>query len=281
LVKTFGIPLDPELTLHVAIDDATDPWEDAEPVMLVHGLAESGEVWYAWVPHLARRHRVLRPDLRGFGRSSVPEDPCSFPWSPAAFADDLARLLDALEIPAIHLVGARLGAPVSIMLAAHHPERVRTLSLVSGLVRGSDVQPLNGMPISAAPDLIESEGVEAWAAPTQRARLGSAASDGCLDWWTERMARSDAAVCAAVLRAAGGMDLGDALADVRAPTFVLAAEASAVQSIEATRAWQRQIAGSRLRVLDGDSPHLAAVAPDRCARLVSAFIARHQEERTK
>ena len=38
---------------------------DGEPILLLHGNCESGEAWYAWVPQLARRYRVVRPDVRG------------------------------------------------------------------------------------------------------------------------------------------------------------------------------------------------------------------------
>jgi 3-oxoadipate enol-lactonase len=40
------------------IDDYTDPWRKAETILFVHGLAESGEAWRAWVPHFARHYRV-------------------------------------------------------------------------------------------------------------------------------------------------------------------------------------------------------------------------------
>jgi len=44
-----------------------------------HGNRESGAAWYGWVPTLARRYRVVRPDTRGFGKSTpVPRD---FPWT--------------------------------------------------------------------------------------------------------------------------------------------------------------------------------------------------------
>ena len=47
-----------------------EAWRSPETVMLVHGVAESSRAWFAWVPHLARHFRLLRPDLRGFGRST-------------------------------------------------------------------------------------------------------------------------------------------------------------------------------------------------------------------
>ena len=51
------------------IDDFTDPWKEPEMVLLYHGLGRSVDVWYGWVPVLARHYRVLRTDCRGHGRS--------------------------------------------------------------------------------------------------------------------------------------------------------------------------------------------------------------------
>src|SRR5918911_2866004 len=99
----------PDLTIHYEDDDFADPWAPAEVVVLIHGFAESGRAWFAWVPHLARRFRVLRPDLRGFGASSVPAEGAEYEWSPAGFAYDLARFLDVLAVERVHVVGSRVG----------------------------------------------------------------------------------------------------------------------------------------------------------------------------
>ena len=50
--------------------DFTDPWRDSEPVVLVHGFSKNRRFWYPWVPALARRYRVIHPDLQGHGESA-------------------------------------------------------------------------------------------------------------------------------------------------------------------------------------------------------------------
>src|SRR5688572_20686836 len=103
------IQVDPTLSTYYEDDDLTDPWRVPKPVLLVHGMAESSRAWYAWVTHLSRWLRVLRPDLRGFGRSTVPDNAADYPWSTTNFAADLVNFLDALDIDAVHIVGAKLG----------------------------------------------------------------------------------------------------------------------------------------------------------------------------
>ena len=76
----------PDLDMHYEVDDFTDPWRQPETILLLHGNAESGLAWYAWVPKLARRFRVVRPDMRGFGQSTpMPRD---FPWTLDIVIDD-------------------------------------------------------------------------------------------------------------------------------------------------------------------------------------------------
>jgi 3-oxoadipate enol-lactonase len=266
----------PDLLVHYEDDDFADPWEGHETFVLLHGFAESSAAWYAWVPELARHYRVVRPDLRGFGRSTVPDDPAGFPWSVGGFADDVIALLDALDLERVHLIGARVGAPIAIQLAADHPDRVRSLSLVSGLARGEDVRGLRAgnevVALSSFSDQIRLEGLEAWFARSGRARLGSGPTDAQVGFWSRLMARSDPEVCIAMMKVAPRLDVLEELARIQAPTLVLASSSSQVQTLEATRAWQSRIGGSELRVLPGDSPHLAATDPDACAQAVLAFV---------
>jgi 3-oxoadipate enol-lactonase len=272
------VPIDDDLTLHCQVDDFTDPWTSPETVMFIHGLAESGEIWYAWVPHFARRYAVLRPDLRGFGDSTVPPRPLDFPWSPHLWADDLSRLLDELGVTAVHLVAARVGSTVALSLAARHPTRVRSVSIVSGLARGTDLKGLTPGPgqapiaVSNAPAAIASLGLREYVDRTNQSRLGSDAPPELVRWSAELQSRSVPEVVRAVLQAASALDLSDLLPQITAPTLVLAASDSVVQTLEATRGWQSLIPRSELIAMTGDSPHLAVLYPDECAQLVMAFL---------
>jgi len=278
------VTLAADLTMHVEDDDFGDPWESREVVLLVHGFAESSRIWFGWVPHLARRYRVLRPDLRGFGQSSIPPDAAHYPWSPEGFAEDLGRLLDVLGVPRVHVVGARLGGPIGINLAVRRPELVQTLSIISGLARSGNVSGLAlasdgttvGFDDFAAN--IEQRGMRGWIAETGRARLGSDASDEKVAWWNDLMAASDQDVCIGMMVAASRLDVSDLLPRVGAPTLVVAGDSSTIQSLEVTRDWQSRIPSSELHVVAGDSPHLAATHPDYCAERVLEFVARHSAD---
>lgn len=102
------------------------------PLVLVMGMAGTCRGWHALqVPELSKRHRVVIYDHRGVGES---EDPGG-PFSTADLADDLAGLLDALEIPRAHVLGLFLGGMTAQELALRHAKRVARLLLVGCYAR--------------------------------------------------------------------------------------------------------------------------------------------------
>ena len=124
-------------TLHYTVDDYTDPWKNAPFVVLQHGNGRSSRFWYSWVPYLARHYRVVRPDARGLGSSSAQFD-LEREVTVEALVGDLIAVLDALGADSVHFCGESMGGILGLALAALHPERVRTLTLVSTPVYISD-----------------------------------------------------------------------------------------------------------------------------------------------
>ncbi|MDX1661045.1 MAG: alpha/beta hydrolase [Gemmatimonadota bacterium] len=83
--------------------------------------------WFLLLPDLRERHRVIRYDLRGQGRSEPAADG---EYSPAAHRRDLERILDGLDVGSAHLVGVGRGARIAIEAARARPDRVRSLVLI-------------------------------------------------------------------------------------------------------------------------------------------------------
>ena len=91
-----------------------------EPVVLLH---TSFAHWYAWrhvIPALAKRYRVICPDLRGCGWTAAPAQG----YDKETMADDVLRLTDALELNRFRLVGHGLGGLIGFLVALRAPERV-------------------------------------------------------------------------------------------------------------------------------------------------------------
>jgi 3-oxoadipate enol-lactonase len=244
------------------------PWQDGEPIILLHGVAESHVAWQQWVPFLSERFRVLRPDLPGFGQSPLP---ASYSCTTQQVASDLIRLLDALKIDRFHLVGAKIGGSTALQLASDYPERVKTLAVFGTPAKGS---PGGKADLTSFPEWIRKDGVRGWAAATMSSRLGSEASPEMMRWWTDNlMGKSSPQACIGYSGAAGTMDLEPILGRITAPTLVVTTESSPLQPVSSARAYQEKIPKSKLLVLPGNSYHIAAVRPQECATQTLQFIA--------
>lgn len=98
------------------------------PIVLVHGLGVSADYWWRnGAPLAAAGHRVLAPDLPGFGRTAGPDDGLSVTDQAAA----LVAWLDALRLPPATLVGHSLSCQTVMELAVRRPERVAGLVLTA------------------------------------------------------------------------------------------------------------------------------------------------------
>ncbi len=257
-----------DLELHYLVDDFTDPWTRPETVVLLHGNAESSLAWYAWVPLLARRFRVVRPDMRGYGASTpMPRD---FPWTLDVIIDDYARLLDSLGVQRFHLVGAKIGGVVARALAARRPERPMTLTVIGSpppLRKGAERIP-------ALTEEFETLGIEHWARRTMAGRLGDRFPPDGVEWWIEFMARAPLSTIVGFNATINYSDIRSDIAKIRCPTLVITTQESGLASVEETRAWQEAIPKSELLVIPGTSYHVAASDAERCAQATLDFIDR-------
>jgi pimeloyl-ACP methyl ester carboxylesterase len=125
-----------------------------EPLVLIAGTGYPGATWSdEVVDALAERHAVLTFDHRGTGDTPAGEDR----YSTRGFGADAIALLDALELPAAHVVGHSMGGRVAQWMALDHPDRVRSLILAAtGPGQFRDDRPVTrGIPVHTALDLIE------------------------------------------------------------------------------------------------------------------------------
>jgi pimeloyl-ACP methyl ester carboxylesterase len=260
----------PDGQLHYLVDDFTDPWRVPETILLLHGNAESGTAWYGWTPTLARRFRVVRPDMRGFGASTpMTRD---FPWTLDIVIDDFTRLMDSLGVERFHLVGAKIGGTIARAFAARRPERVSTLTVVGA------PPPTREGAAERAPELaeeFEQHGVEHWARRTMAGRLGSAFPAEGVEWWIKFMGRTAVSTQIGFMKTIACADIRADLPKIGCPTFVITTDGSGLASVDQTRAWQQQISNSSLLVLPGNSYHVAASHAERCAAATLDFIARN------
>ncbi|MDQ2913704.1 MAG: alpha/beta fold hydrolase [Chloroflexota bacterium] len=98
-------------------------------VVLLHGFPETSRAWRKQIPALAKRFRVVAPDLRGYGGSDKPNGIAASRAS--VLADDIVGLIHAFEAERAHVVGHDWGGAVAWTVAIEHPEAVDRLAVLN------------------------------------------------------------------------------------------------------------------------------------------------------
>jgi pimeloyl-ACP methyl ester carboxylesterase len=226
-------------TLHYQIDDFTDPWTPATTVVLHHAAMGNAERWRAWVPTLARHHRVVRLDARGHGRSSIP-----FPdvaWSIEQLARDVRDLVEVLGGGPVHFVGASAGGSIGLRFAHDCPELVRSLTLVATSPRMARTR----VDYAEWLERIRRLGVRGFLASDAPSRFSPDADPGLIAWFAETGGITPASVVTSFVPYMAGLDLRDLLPEIRAPVLLLAAERDPITPLEVTRELRDRLPDAR------------------------------------
>lgn len=256
-----------DLKLYYEDDAFTDPWIDAETVILHHGNAKNARLWHAWVPLLARDFRVVRFDARGFGRSSIPAP--GYPWTLDGFAADLAQLMDHLGIERAHLVGETVGGTIALQFAYRHPDRLHSVTTCSspytfrGLAKYREYR-----------DCVANSGVEAWVRQTTEGRLGADADPAYREWYIREMSRTAPHVVLETLAYLATVDLTPVLPEIATPALVMVGQSSAVNVPERTQRLVQLLPNASFAEVPGAGGFVQHTAPAQCVAFWRAFVAR-------
>jgi pimeloyl-ACP methyl ester carboxylesterase len=105
---------------------------EGDPVVLLHGYAETSHMWRPLIAELEGTHTVIAPDLRGAGQSSTPADG----YTKAAMAKDIYALVHKLGFERIRIVGHDIGLMVAYAYAAQYPNEVERIALMDAFLPG-------------------------------------------------------------------------------------------------------------------------------------------------
>lgn len=252
---------------------------DGPAVALIHEAIGDSGLWDDLFPELARRYRTLRYDARGFGRSTLPQEPYSH-------HEDLRTLLDTLGVEQVALVGGSMGGRVALELAVTEPERVTAL-------------------------VVLAPGVEPWEPSEEVRRFGEAEDEAVeqgdldaavelnLDLWVAGPGRALADIDRDVVsrvremqrrafeiqvpafqrdpaprrKPLPGGPVGERLGEIRAPTLVIVGSEDVEDMHRVADRVVERVPGARKTVIE-DAAHAANVErPQEFNRLVLEFLA--------
>jgi len=252
------------------------PREDRTPIVLLHGTGSSLHAWEGWTQALRDRHRVIRFDLAGFGLTGPSPDGI---YSIGRDVELVVAVLDKLGVERCILGGNSLGGAIAWRTALFHPLRVEKLILVDsgGYPANAISQPIgfrlarlpgiswllqNTLPrflvvqgfrnVFGHPDRVTAEMVDRSVELTQREGNRRA----LIDRFRQRQPGT----------------LSHRIPELKLPTLILWGGKDRLIPVENAHRFHRDIAGSKLAILDGLGHAPEEEDPARSVEAVKAFL---------
>ena len=236
------------------------------PLLLIHGLMVTGEMFEPVIEHFATRHRVIVPDLRGHGRSrGLPP-----PYTAAQLASDLLRLLDHLGIDSAAVLGYSQGGAIAQQLVLDHPKRCDRLVLACTYAFNMATlrEWLEG---HLLPLLVYVLGTRRFTKLVVSQGLKQVSKERA-DWLAGLMADQDRKLMVSAWRETMAFDSRRRLAEIRCPTLVVAASNDQAVPIHHAKMLHEGIPGSQLVIIDGADHALIWTHSDELVRAVDEFL---------
>lgn len=262
--------------IYYEVDDYTDPWIDAPYLILQHGFGRSSRFWYSWVPYLSRYYKVVRPDFRGLGKSSVNFD-LERGVELGEYLNDLDAIIDDLGVGDLHYCGESLGGIIGIAYAAARPERIRTLSLVSCTIKDHAARGNDYLKGQSRLEAIEKLGVRAWAhASGAGRRFPKDANPEFLNWFADEMGKSNVNVLLAMnSRLVPQLDVSECVSRVRAPILGIFPTEGTITTEEQLEFLNSNAADIKFVRLQANYHSINIIQAEACARHVLDFVSEH------
>jgi 3-oxoadipate enol-lactonase len=236
-------------------------------VLLAHGMWCDASMFIPLARLLARRARVIVPDFRAHGRSDVPEAR----WTVSDLADDLAAILDQLEIPQVLLAGFSMGGMAAVEFALRYPKRLTGLVLMGtsasaeALVRGAEIKALTRLiELTGPAKFLPLEAARATFSPEYRRRYPQE-----IRRWESVVRAMPPTALTQALRAVGGRkERLDELGRINVPVLIIVGGGDRIVRPRLSELMHRRIPGSRLMVY----PHAGHAVPLEKAGEIAELI---------
>jgi len=217
------------------------------PVVLLHGFPFNRSLWREQVDALSARHHVVVPDLRGHGETTVTESATM-----EEMADDVAGLMDALDIERAVVGGLSMGGYVTFAFARKYPQRVRALILADTRPQADTEEARQNREMMAQRAL--EEGMEAIA----EIQLPKLFAPNNFERETEKVARvremmvtTNREGTAAALRGmASRLDASDLLPQIKVPSLIIVGREDRLTTLADAEKMHEAIQDSHLVVID-------------------------------
>jgi pimeloyl-ACP methyl ester carboxylesterase len=273
---------------NASVDDTTLHYvsggENGSPILLVHGFPESWWAFHKVIPLLAKTHRVVAVDLRGFGDS----DNKPGNYDSATMAEDLHQLIQALGLGAVHLAGQDIAGGTLFRFAATHPADVASFTGIEMGLAGFGLESLGDIThggswhvgVLAAPGVAEmlfpgreQDLIGGWAFPSMTAVPG-AISESDVDEFVRVYSRADGwrgaiGLYQSMLAEGDDLKVLAASSPLAMPTLAVGGFGGPMTVKTLRQVTHGEVASVQL---DGIGHYVAMEAPDALAQAILSFV---------
>lgn len=265
------LQLNQDVTLYYEDDNFTDPWQQPPAILLQHGFSRSGRFWYNWIPLLGGAFRILRPDMRGMGRSTIADE--QYEPHLATFAEDTRQLLDHLGLQQVVFVGESFGGIIGLQFAHTYPERTRALVLCNTPCRLPHGELRQRFAAGGDWDAALRQGVGNWSTATIDMRLDTRLASAELKaWYIAEMDRTSSTVARKLQAYLDTLDFRQSLHEITVPTLLLVGEDTPTSPLQQQQFMAAQIPTCRLAVYPQVGHGINVLKPHWCIQQIQEFL---------
>lgn len=253
--------------LHYEVVEQTAPWQaQGLPILFHHGIGSSALLWRGWYPRLIDRYPLVTFDMRGCGRSHIPD--AGFAWSLDRMVEDLFAVADAAGLKRFHLVGESIGGTVALAATIARPDRVATLMVSNGAHLGATIGRVH-----AWKKQLDEGGSAGWSKAFMPDRFhADALSREHWDWFEAQQAEWPRDSILKALSVLIGADLTPRLGEIRCPTLLLHPDGSPFIPVPVMAELHRLLPDAALNVIGPARHGLPFSHADQCATLLRTFL---------
>ena len=243
---------------------------EGPPVVLLHPFPANHEIWLPVAQALAKRYRVILPDLRGHGDSGVGDGPATM----EKHAADISRVMDDADIGRAPLIGVSIGGYVLFEFWRRHRGRVAALGLSNTKALADSAEARAGR-LQTANDVLE-RGTEPFFESMIPRLLGKTTRETRPDLVAGALRMMRKMSPEDVAQVQRGMaerpDSVDILKTISVPTLLVTGDEDILTGVSEAELLRQHISGSQLRVIAKAGHYSPWEQPEETSRLLRQFL---------
>jgi 3-oxoadipate enol-lactonase len=247
---------------------------EGEPVAFLNGVFMTAQSWVLQTGPLRRRYQCILHDFRGQLLSPLEEEGCTL----EQHAEDLAALFDHLGVDSSHLVGTSYGGEVGMIFALAHPDRVRSLSVISSV---SHIDPLLREQVDRWSEVAATNpsAFFRFVASTVYSNRFLAETPSLIRDGEERLKELPSTFFRDVpklIRAFQQLEITTRLGSISCPTLVLCGEQDALKPVHYSRTIAAAIPGAELLIVPDAGHAVVLERPEEVTTALMGFLEKHR-----